>query len=157
VIGGLLPLQRPDLFGAVLYDVGVPDEVRSGALDPTAARNMAEIGDLDTAAGVQSLLTASPYHRTPKEIAFPALLIHSATDDYNFGTQMLVGKWVARLQATNTGTRPVVWVRATGGHRWLWSISPEWAAQFAAFMFWQLGDSRYQPARIEAAPVPQSE
>lgn len=156
VIGGLLSLQRPDLFGAVLYDVGAPDEVRAGALDPTAARNMAEIGDLDSAQGVQSLLAASPYHRTPQQIALPALLIHSATDDYNFGTQMLVGKWVARLQAANTGTRPVVWVRTTGGHRWLWSISPEWAATFASFMFWQLGDPRYQPPVSEALPADRS-
>lgn len=145
VIGGLLPLQRPDLFGAVLYDVGGPDEVRAGAQDPTAARNMAEIGDLDTAAGVKSLMAASPYHRTPARIELPALLIHSATDDYNFGGEMMVGKWVARLQAANTGTRPIVWVRTEGGHRWLWSLSPEWAATVSSFLLWQLGDARYQP------------
>jgi prolyl oligopeptidase len=146
VIGGLLPLQRPELFGAVLYDVGGPDEVRATFIDPSAARNVAEIGDVDTPEGVRSLMAASPYHVTPPRISLPAMLVHSARDDYNFGTEMLVGKWVARMQAANSGTRPLTWVRTEGGHRWLWSLSPEWAGTVTAFLLWQLGDPRYQPA-----------
>lgn len=146
ILAGLVPLQRPELFGAVLYDVGGPDEVRAGALDPSAARNLAEIGDVETPEGIRSLMAASPYHRTPSRIALPAMLVHSAKDDYNFGTEMLVAKWVAQMQAANTGTRPVVWVRTEGGHRWLWSLSSEWAATVASFLLWQTGDPRYQPA-----------
>jgi prolyl oligopeptidase len=146
VIAGLVPLQRPELFGAVVYDVGGPDEVRAAAVDPSSARNLAEIGDVDTAEGIRSLVAASPYHVTPARIALPAMLVHSASDDYNFGTEMLVAKWVARLQAANAGTRPVAWVRAPGGHRWLASLSPRWAATVASFLLWQTGDPRYQPA-----------
>ena len=36
-IPGLVMVQRPDLLGAVLYEVGQPDEIRGSALDPTAA------------------------------------------------------------------------------------------------------------------------
>ncbi len=147
VLAGLLPLQRPELFGAVLYDVGGPDEVRGAAVDPSSARNIAEIGDLDTAEGIRSLMAVSPYHVTPSQVRLPALLVHSARDDYNFGTEMLVAKWVARLQAANTGTRPVTWVRTDGGHRWLWSLSPEWAGSVTSFLLWQLGDARYQPGQ----------
>jgi prolyl oligopeptidase len=154
VIAGLTPLERPDLFGAVIYDVGGPDEVRAAALDPSAARNIAEIGDVDTPEGVRLLLAASPYHRVPPRVAHPAMLVHSAPDDYNFGTEMLVAKYVARLQASNAGDRPVVWVRAGGGHRWLHFLSPAWAATVTSFLLWQTGDPRYQPAPAAAGGRP---
>ncbi len=140
-----MPLAQPDLFGAVVYDVGGPDEVRAPALDPSAARNVGEIGDVDTPEGIRLLMAASPYHMIPARLVLPAMLIHSAKDDYNFGTEMLVAKYVARLQASNSGDRPVAWVRTEGGHRWLSSLSPEWAARQTAFLLWQLGDVRYQP------------
>ncbi len=146
IISGLAPLQRPELFGVALYDVGGPDEIRAAALDPSAARNIAEIGDVDTPEGIRSLRAASPYHMVPSRVALPAMLLHSANDDYNFGTEMLVAKHVARLRAANSGTRPIVWVRAAGGHRWLQSLSPQWAATVSSFFFWQTGVPRYQPA-----------
>jgi hypothetical protein len=81
----------------------------------------------------------------PPRIALPAVLLHSASDDYNFGTEMLVAKYVARLHAANSGDRPVVWVRAPGGHRWLHSLSPAWAATVTSFLMWQTGVPRFQP------------
>jgi hypothetical protein len=90
-------------------------------------------------------MAASPYHRVPARIALPAMLLHSATEDYNFGTEMLVAKHVARLQAANAGERPVVWVRTGGGHRWLRFLSPAWAAAQTSFLLWQTADPAYQP------------
>jgi prolyl oligopeptidase len=145
IISGLATLQRPDLFGAAIYDVGGPDEIRAAALDPSAARNIAELGDIDTPEGIRLLRSASPYHVVPPRIALPAVLLHSASDDYNFGTEMLVAKYVARLHAANSGDRPVVWVRAPGGHRWLHSLSPAWAATVTSFLMWQTGVPRFQP------------
>lgn len=147
IISGLSAQQRPDLFGAAVYDVGGPDEVRAASLDPSAARNIAELGDVDTPAGIALLRDASPYHVVPAAVALPAMLLHSAKDDYNFGTEMLVAKYVARLQAANSGTRPVIWARTTGGHRWLYSLSPEWAATVASFLLWQTREAQFQPKR----------
>ncbi|MBL0938134.1 MAG: prolyl oligopeptidase family serine peptidase [Gemmatimonadaceae bacterium] len=143
-IPGLVMVQRPELLGAVLYEVGQPDEIRGSSLDPTAARNIAELGDLETEAGVRALVKASPYHQVPERIKLPAVILHSASEDYNFGSEMLVGKYVARLQAANTGTRPVVWVRTGGGHAEL-LYSPEWTGKIMSFLLWQTGDPRYQP------------
>lgn len=143
-IPGLAMVQRPELFGAVMYEVGQPDEIRGSMLDPTAARNIAEIGDLDTPEGIRALMQSSPYHNVPASVALPAVIVHSASDDYNFGTQMLPGKFVAKLQQANSGTRPILWVRTAGGHRSLLGMGPEWAAKAFAFMLWQTGDSRYQ-------------
>ncbi len=146
-VPGMVMSQRPDLLGAVLYEVGEPDEVRGASTDPTAARNIAEIGDVDTPEGIRMLMRTSPYHQVPDSIALPAVIVHTASDDYNFSTGMLAAKYVARLQRTNRSTRPVLWVPTAGGHRALFNVSPQWAATAISFMLWQTGDPRYQPVR----------
>ncbi len=146
-VPGMVMSQRPDLLGAVLYEAGEPDEVRGASTDPTAARNIAEIGDMDTPEGIRLLMRTSPYHQIPDSIALPAVIVHSASDDYNFSTGMLAAKYVARLQRANWSTQPVLWVPTAGGHRTLFNVSPQWAATAISFMLWQTGDPRYQPVR----------
>ncbi|MBC8086370.1 MAG: prolyl oligopeptidase family serine peptidase, partial [Phycisphaerae bacterium] len=147
IIPGLMMLQRPDLLGAVLYEVGEPDEVRGASVNPTAARNIAEIGDVDTPEGVRLLMKSSAYHQVPEHIALPAVIVHSATGDYNFVAPMLAAKFVARLQKANSSANPVLWVKTPGGHEPLFGASPKWAATALSFILWQTGDPRYQPAR----------
>ncbi len=147
IIPGLLVSQRPDLLGAVLYEVGEPDEVRGAHTNPTAARNIAEIGDIETAEGIRLLMRFSGYHQVPDSIALPAVILHSASEDYNFTTGMLAAKFAARLQRANRSSTPVLWVPTAGGHRPLFGVSPQWAATAISFLLWQSGDPRYQPAR----------
>lgn len=144
-IPGLVMLQRPDLLSAVLYEVGQPDEIRGAAFDPTAARNIAEIGDLDTPEGIRSLMKMSPYHQIPARVDLPAVIVHTARADYNFGSQMLTAKYVARLQRANSGNNPILWVQTDGGHRPLFGSGPEWAGRALSFMLWNAGVARYQP------------
>ena len=144
-IPGLVVAQRPELLGAIVFGAGTPDEIRGAAFDPTAARNLIELGDLDTPEGIRSLMGASPYHRVPARLALPAVVVQSARADYNFGNEMLVAKYVARLRAANTGARPLLWVRTDGGHTPLVYQEPSLAARTFAFLLWQTGDPRYQP------------
>ena len=144
-IPGLAMVQRPELFGVALFEVGQPDEIRGAQLDPTAARNIGEIGDLDSGVGVRMLQQASPYHRVPEHVALPAVIVHSSRDDYNFGTEMLAAKYVARLQKANSGTRPIIWVRTSGGHAPLVAMSPSLAASVFSFILWQTQQPGYQP------------
>jgi prolyl oligopeptidase len=144
-IPGLIVAQRPELLGAIVFGAGTPDEIRGAARDPTAARNLNELGDLSSASGIRLLMAASPYHRVPAQLALPAVVVHSARADYNFGNEMLVAKYVARLRAANTGSRPVLWVRTDGGHTPLVYGEPTLAARTFAFLLWQTGDPRYQP------------
>ncbi|MCU0624527.1 MAG: prolyl oligopeptidase family serine peptidase, partial [Gemmatimonadaceae bacterium] len=144
-IPGLIVAQRPELLGAIVFGAGTPDEIRGAARDPTAARNLNELGDLSSASGIRLLMAASPYHRVPAQLALPAVVVHSARADYNFGNEMLVAKYVARLRAANTGSRPVLWVRTDGGHTPLVYGEPTLAARTLAFLLWQTGDPRYQP------------
>lgn len=142
---GMVLAQRPELLAAALFEVGQPDEIRGARLDPTAARNIGELGDLETAEGIRLLQAASPYFQVPDSARLPAIIVHSASGDYNFGSRMLAGKYVARLQAANRGTRPVLWVQTKGGHQALLGLSPDWAAKAFSFTLWQSGQPGYQP------------
>nr|MCU0650293.1 prolyl oligopeptidase family serine peptidase [Gemmatimonadaceae bacterium] len=144
-IPGLVVAQRPELLGAIVFGAGTPDEIRGAAFDPTAARNLIELGDVTSAEGIRLLLAASPYHRVPAQVALPAVVVQSARADYNFGNEMLVAKYVARLRAANSGQRPLLWVRTDGGHTPLVYNEPTVAARTFAFLLWQTGDARYQP------------
>jgi hypothetical protein len=73
------------------------------------------------------------------------VIVHSSLDDYNFGTEMLAGKYVARLQKANAGMQPVIWVRTPGGHTPLLALSPEVAATAFSFILWQTRQTAYQP------------
>jgi hypothetical protein len=101
--------------------------------------------DVAKAQGVRLLLRASPYHQVPSRVALPAVIVHSARADYNYGTEMLAGKYVARLRSANEGPRPVLWIRTDGGHVPLFDGEPSLAGQTFAFLLWQTGDPRYQP------------
>jgi len=147
-IPGLALALQPELFGALIFNVGQPDEIRGARLDPTAARNLAEMGDTSSAAGVELLRRLSPYHRVPTAVRLPAMLIKSGDDDYNFSSVTAAGKYVARLQAANTGDRPIVWMNLPGGHTDLFGDDFEVAAQAMAFLFWQTGHPGYQPTAM---------
>jgi hypothetical protein len=73
--------------------------------------------------------------------------VHSASEDYNFGTQMMAAKYVARLQRANRSGRPVVWMQTDGGHRALFGLGPDRAATALSFVLWQTGQSGWQPSR----------
>ena len=146
-VPGMVMAQRSDLLGAVLYEVGEPDEGVGASTDPTAARNIAEIGAVDTPEGIRMLMRTSPHHQVPDPIALPAVIVHSASDDYTFSTGMLAAKYVVRLQRANRSTRPVLWVPSEGGHTALFNVSPQWAATTISYMPWHAGDPRYQPVR----------
>lgn len=144
-IPGLLLAQRPDLLGAIVFGAGTPDEIRGAAFDPTARRNLNELGDLESAAGIRLLLKASPYHQVPQRVELPAMIVQSTGADYNFGSEMLVAKYVARLRTASTSARPLLWLRTDAGHVPLFDGNPQLAARVYAFLLWQTGDTRYQP------------
>lgn len=142
---GLAAIAEPSLFGAAVFDVGQPHEIRGAQLDPTAARNLAEMGDLDTAEGVRLLMQVSPYHRVPAAVDLPGFIVRSGANDYNFGGAATDAKYVARLQAANTGDRPVVWMTGDAGHDSVFGMDPIVSTQVMAFMLWQTGHPDFQP------------
>ena len=63
--------------------------------------------------------------RSSHRRALPAVIVHSASEDYNFTTGMLAAKFAARLQRANRSSKPVLWVPTAGGHRPLFGVSPQ--------------------------------
>lgn len=143
---GLAIVQRPELFGAAIYDAGSPDLVRSGQLYPSAAPNIGEFGDLATPEGVRILARNSPYRRVPEQLDVPGMIVKSGRGNSPMSTPMLSAKYVARLQAANSGKRPVLWLELEDGHASVLSNDAQATAQAFAFSLWQTGHPRYQPA-----------
>lgn len=146
---GLAVATAPELFGAAIFDVGQSDEIRGAHQDPTAARNLAEMGDIDTPEGVRLLARVSPYHRVPRTARLPGMIVKSGADDYNFGGSSTDAKYVARLQAANSGDRPIVWLNAAGGHSSVFGNDPDIAARAISFMLWQTGHPAFQPKAVK--------
>jgi phosphodiesterase/alkaline phosphatase D-like protein/dienelactone hydrolase len=108
--GGLLVgaalTQRPDLFRAVVGQVGIYDMLRV-ELEPNGAFNVTEFGSVRDRAQFDALYAYSPFHRVKDGTAYPAVLLSTGENDgrvnpYNSR------KMTARLQAATSSGRPVL-------------------------------------------------
>lgn len=112
---GAVVNQRPDLFAAALPGVGVMDMLRFDRF--TGGQFwVAEFGDPAEKADFHNLFGYSPYHNIRAGKAYPAILATTAdTDD-----RVVPGhsfKYVAALQAANTGPKPhLVRIEMRAGH-----------------------------------------
>jgi prolyl oligopeptidase len=117
--GGLLigacMVQRPDLYGACLPDVGVLDLLRFHKFS-VGPYLVTEYGSPDNPAEFRSLRAISPYHNLKKGIKYPATLVTTAdTDDR--AVPMHSFKFVAQLQFCQAGDAPVLLrVETSAGH-----------------------------------------
>lgn len=139
-------IERPDLFGAALFRVGVGDAVRFYHT-VGGARNIAEFGSLEDSAGVRSLLNVSALHRVRDGVSYPAVLFASGATDYVLPLWQ-TGKLVARMQAAQVGAAPILWRIDWGSGHGGSDSNTGYAGTVAlryAFLLWQLGHSNFQP------------
>jgi prolyl oligopeptidase len=133
LVGGAI-VQHPELFGAALDRVGLSDLLRfettqGGAQD------------------FRAMLAVSPYNNIVPHTAYPAVLLETGINDPRVPSWQLA-KMTARLQAATSSKKPIVLrVDYDAGH----GIGSD-RAQLAAlradeftFLFWQLGDPKFQP------------
>jgi len=111
---GAILTQRPDLFRAVVSEVGIYDMLRVEDT-PNGAFNVTEFGSVKDPAQFRALYAYSPYHRVKDGTAYPAVLLTTGehdgrVDPYNSR------KMAARLQAATSSGQPVLLVvsRDTG-------------------------------------------
>jgi len=148
--GGLLMgaafTQRPDLFRAVVSDVGIYDMLRV-ELDPNGAFNVTEFGTVKDPAQFKALYAYSPYHHVKDGTAYPAILFPTGENDHRVNP-MQSRKMTARLQAANSSSHPILLrTTASAGHGIGTALDEqieEEADQFS-FLFDQLG-IKYAPA-----------
>lgn len=112
---GAVMNQRPDLFTAGHAAVGVMDMLRFDRF--TAGRYWVDdYGYPNKEDDFQTLLAYSPYHNIQDGTDYPALMVSTAdTDD-----RVVPGhsfKYISRLQAANTGTKPhLIRIETRAGH-----------------------------------------
>lgn len=147
-MGGLMigkaMTERPDLFAAVLVDVGVPDMLRA---ETTDLIDVPEVGNSKTEEGFRALYAMSPYHDVKDGTRYPAALFSTGMNDPRLKPWQSA-KMVARLQAATTSGRPILfYVDYEGGHD-VGNTAKEYEARLAnswSFLLWQFGLPDFQP------------
>jgi len=149
VAAGNALIDRPDLFAAMVSQVGFHDTLRgeTGLVGPA---NIAEFGSVTTPEGFRDLLAMSSYARLRDGVHYPAALFTTGFNDPRVDPWD-PGKMAARLQAINTGPegsgKPVLLrVDFDAGHGGgtLDQLIDETTDVFA-FLLWQTGAAGFAP------------
>lgn len=141
--------ERPDLFAAVLDDVGLSDMIRD-MFSPDGPMNVPEYGDLKTQAGFSNLYEISAYYHVVDGTNYPAVLLTTGINDPRV-VPWEPGKMAARLQAASSSDKPILLrVDYQGGHGGVGATKSqlqELAADQWSFLLWQFGDPEFQPKK----------
>jgi prolyl oligopeptidase len=149
ILVGRALTERPELFAAVVSEVGSMDMLRS-EFSPNGAPNIPEFGSQATEAGFRALLAMSPYHHMKDGVKYPAVLFLHGMNDPRVDVWESA-KAAARLQAVAAGvpgSRPVLLrLDDDAGHGIGSSLAQQQAetADIYAFLLWQMGIEGYQP------------
>jgi prolyl oligopeptidase len=136
-------LARPELFAAVVSEVGFHDALRgeTGAAGPP---NIPEFGSVATEEGFRGLLAMSSYARVEDGVAYPAVLLTTGLRDPRVDAWD-PGKMAARLQAASaapggSGKPVLLRVDFDGGHGGGTTVQVvDETADLFAFLLWQTG------------------
>lgn len=140
ILAGRSITERPDLFGAVVMQVGMLDAIRAETTT-NGVPNIKEFGTVTDAKGFEGLLAMSAYHHVEDGVEYPAALLTHGFNDPRVNPWMS-GKMAARLQAVAKNNSPALLrVDFDAGHG-IGSTREQVLAQYAdiySFLFWQLG------------------
>lgn len=131
--------QRPDLFAGGIFQSGLPDLVTYR--DAAYARERGSVGDIETKEGFESVYAISSLYHIPRNTKLPAMLVVHGGTDYIIDLTS-PARYVATLQAMQTGTRPQLFmVDWEGGHT---GSGMDETINTFKFMFWQSGHLEFQ-------------
>jgi len=148
ILVGRAMTERPDLFAAVVSEVGALDMVRAETT-PNGVPNIPEFGSRTTRPGFEALLAMSSYHQVKDGVVYPAVLLTHGVNDPRVEVWNST-KMAARLKAVAAGLgdkgRPVLLrLDYAGGH----GIGATKAQQLDeradifSFLLWQMGVAGY--------------
>ncbi len=117
--GGLLMgavlTQHPDLFHAVVSQVGIYDMLRV-ELDPNGAFNTTEFGSVKNPEQLKALYAYSPYHHVKPGVKYPAIFMATGETDGRVNP-MHSRKMIAKLQADTASDKPILLsINSHAGH-----------------------------------------
>jgi prolyl oligopeptidase len=137
--------ERPDLFAAILDDVGLSDMIRD-MFSPDGPLNVPEYGGLNDKQGFENLLEISAYYHVKDGVQYPAVLVTTGMRDPRV-VPWEPGKMAARLQATGSKRPILLRVDYQGGHGAIGGTRQQAEALYAdqyAFLLWQFGETGFQ-------------
>ena len=142
--GGLLMgaalTQHPELFRAVVSDVGIYDMLRT-ELEPNGVFNTTEYGSTKDPEQFKALYAYSPYHHVVDGTRYPAILMATGLHDGRVAPWQS-RKMIARLQAASAADSKIyLTVNSDSGHGHGSSLSvrTNQRADTYSFLFDQLG------------------
>ncbi|MDG1460535.1 MAG: prolyl oligopeptidase family serine peptidase, partial [Luminiphilus sp.] len=106
ILAGRSITERPDLFGAVVMQVGMLDAIRAETTT-NGVPNIKEFGSVTDAKGFEGLLAMSAYHHVEDGVQYPAALLTHGFNDPRVNPWMS-GKMAARLQAVAQNNTPAL-------------------------------------------------
>jgi prolyl oligopeptidase len=130
--------REPDLFAAVVSQVGISDALRFEQT-PNGKGNIPEFGTVANAPDFHSLFAMSPYAHVTDGTAYPAFMMTTGLNDPRVAPWQ-VAKMEARVQAASTSGKPVLLrVDEHAGHGMGDSLDAQYAelADVFSFILWQ--------------------
>jgi prolyl oligopeptidase len=146
ILVGMAMAERPELFAAVVPDVGTLDMVRFET-EPNGVPNIPEFGTRKNEAGFRALLAMSTYHQIRDGVRYPAVLLLHGVNDPRVEVRNST-KTAARLMAASTSGKPVLLrLDFDSGHGIGDTKSQAFdeRADTFAFLLWQMGVEAFQP------------
>ncbi len=137
--------ERPDLFAAVIPEVGDLNSVRAEE-SPAGPVNIPEFGTVKDSAECMALIEMDAYLHLQRGVDYPATFITAGMNDPRV-IAWGPAKFAARLQAENASNKPILfWVDYEAGHGIgnTKSKNFESLADLLSFAFWQTGHPDYQ-------------
>ena len=145
---GAVMTQRPELFKAVVAQVGVFDMLKVER-DPNGQFNTTEFGSVQVPEQFRALYGYSPYHRVKDGVAYPATLILTGEHDGRVNPAHS-RKMTARLQGATKSKEPVLLRTSSKSGHGLGTALNERIAQTVdiySFLMEQLGIEYSEVAR----------
>lgn len=151
ILVGRAITERPDLFAAVIPEVGLMNPVRFEEA-PNGPANVREFGTVKDSVECMALIEMDSYLHLKKGEKYPAALVTAGMND----PRVIVwqpAKFAARLQEVNASNKPMLFrVDYASGHGIgdVKSVRFERFADLFSFALWQTGHPDFQLKRKKA-------
>ena len=145
ILVGMALAERPDLFAAVIPQVGALNPLR-GEESPNGPVNVPEFGTVKNENECKALIAMDPYLNLRDHVAYPATFITTGLNDPRV-IAWQPAKFAARLQQATSSSKPILFFADDkAGHGMGNSKTKEFEtlADVLSFGLWQTGHPEFQ-------------
>ncbi len=146
ILVGKAMTERPDLFAAVVPQVGAMNPLR-GEKSPNGPVNVPEFGTIKDSVECRALIAMDPYLGIESGVAYPAALVTAGMNDPRV-IAWQPAKFAARLQHATSSGNPVLFLtdfRSGHGIGDTKTKRFETLADVLSFALWRTGHPEFQP------------